>query len=213
MYKVFFNDRVIFISADFKNFPLDNSLVYPLSTRLDAEIAWKSFLEDKDNRDMFLLTSDIEKGKKLFWGLFTVIDAAGGIVTNNHQQLLIILRWGKWDLPKGKAEKNEKPEETAIREVEEECGITRLTNTGFNSSTFHIYEHPRKAGRWVLKQTWWFNMTYEGDEKLVPQTNEGIVEACWVKKSELLEALNNTWSSLKPIFEFVINSEPISSHL
>jgi 8-oxo-dGTP pyrophosphatase MutT (NUDIX family) len=35
----------------------------------------------------------------------------------------MILRLGKWDLPKGKMEKNEEPMICAIREVEEECGI------------------------------------------------------------------------------------------
>ena len=54
------------------------------------------------------------------------VPAAGGIVQNEHREVLFIFRKGKWDLPKGKMEKAERPEVAAIREVEEECGVTGL---------------------------------------------------------------------------------------
>ena len=114
---------------------------------------------------------------------------------------MCIYRWGKWDLTKGKAEKGETIAETAIREVEEECGITNLQNDGFNSLTWHIYEHPRKPGNWILKQTHWFNMRYTGNEELVPQINEDILEAKWFTKSELKIVTENTWASLRPLIE------------
>jgi len=171
MYKVFFNDRVIYIGSNFKNSRLDNSLFYQVSEPQEIGIVWESFLKDADKGEMYLEFVELEYGKELFFGLFTNIVAAGGIVTNNDNQLLCISRWGKWDLPKGKSEKGEETEKTAIREVEEECGISGVVSTGFNSITYHIYEHPRKAGVWILKHTYWYNMIYKGNEKLVPK--------CW----------------------------------
>jgi len=207
MYKVFFNDRVISICSSVKNSRLDNSLYFPVTCVSEAEIAWKSFLIDNEKKDLFLLVEDPDKDKEFFFKLFSVLDAAGGVVLNNSNQLLCISRWGKWDLPKGKMEKREKPEETALREVEEECGISRLEITEFNSITYHIYEHPRKPGCWVLKQTYWFTMFYAGNEVLIPQTKEDIVEAKWFNKSDLEEVTSNTWISLLPILENYINPE------
>jgi hypothetical protein len=40
----------------------------------------------------------------------TIIYAAGGLVLNQNNQLLIIYRLGKWDFPKGKIEKGETAE-------------------------------------------------------------------------------------------------------
>jgi len=207
MYKVFFNDRVILIDSTVKNFLLDNSLYYQITTRADAESAWKSFLSDTLGRDMLLLAEKPESGRDLFFGLFKIIIAAGGVVSNSDNALLCISRWGKWDLPKGKSEKGEKPEETAVREVEEECGISNLLNKGLNSITYHIYEHPRKPGSWILKHTYWYNMDYNGKEELIPQTQEEIIDARWFIKSDLGTVLNNIWASLKPIIENYINSE------
>ena len=45
------------------------------------------------------------------------IKAAGGVVFNANDEVLLIYRRGKWDFPKGKAEKGETIEETALREV------------------------------------------------------------------------------------------------
>src|SRR5699024_126934 len=44
------------------------------------------------------------------------ITAGGGLVYNPNKEILFIYRRGCWDLPKGKAEKNESLEETALRE-------------------------------------------------------------------------------------------------
>jgi len=201
MYKVFFNDRVVLIGSTFKKSLIIKSLVFHVSNMKEVKFAWSTFKSDQQERDLILLTDNPNVGKEMFFSLFSVIDAAGGLVCNLKNQLLCIFRWGKWDLPKGKAEKGEKIEETAIREVEEECGITNLQNDGLNSITWHIYEHPRKHENWMLKQTYWFNMTYGGHQELVPQINEDILEAKWFSKGNLDVVLGNTWASLKPLIE------------
>jgi 8-oxo-dGTP pyrophosphatase MutT (NUDIX family) len=207
MYKVFFNDRAVLIGSTFKKSLIHKSLVYQPSNIKEAELAWSVFKNDLAGRDLILISNDPENMKNMFFSLFLIIGAAGGLVSNTDSQLLCIYRWGKWDLPKGKAEKGEKMEETAIREVEEECGISDLINEGLNSVTFHIYEHPRKPGNWILKQTFWFNMKYEGNQKLVPQINEDIVDAKWFGKSNLGEVVVNTWASLNPLITAWANSE------
>ena len=63
---------------------------------------------------------------KEFKKKLSTIVAAGGIVINKENQILFIFRKGKWDLPKGKIEKNEKIDEGAIREVTEETGIKKV---------------------------------------------------------------------------------------
>src|SRR5215207_6225786 len=68
----------------------------------------------------------LEELKKAFIKKFTYVKAAGGVVINDHAQLLMIHRKGKWDLPKGKLNKGEKLEDCAIREVEEETGLKKL---------------------------------------------------------------------------------------
>jgi 8-oxo-dGTP pyrophosphatase MutT (NUDIX family) len=207
MYKVFFNDRAVLIGSTFKKSLIQKSLVYQPSNITEVKLAWLVFKNDLEGRDLILFCNDHEDMKNMFFSLFVIIDAAGGLVSNSDSQLLSIYRWGKWDLPKGKAEKGEKIEETALREVEEECGISDLKNEGLNSVTYHIYEHPRKPGSWILKQTYWFNMTYSGDQKLVPQMNEDIVDVRWFCKSDLVVVIDNTWASLKPIITDWANSE------
>jgi 8-oxo-dGTP pyrophosphatase MutT (NUDIX family) len=206
MYKVFFNDRAIRIGSTFKKSLIKKNLVIQVSFLEQMESAWFDFRNDLEGRDLFLLTDYPDEGLKLFFNLFSLVDAAGGLVLNSEGQLLCIYRWGKWDLPKGKAEKGEKMEETASREVEEECGITGLLNNGLNTITYHIYEHPRKPDYWIMKQTFWYNMTYAGNQVLVPQLNEDIVEAKWFSKSEIGNVIENTWASIKPLITEWANS-------
>jgi 8-oxo-dGTP pyrophosphatase MutT (NUDIX family) len=47
------------------------------------------------------------------------IIAAGGLVFNDRNELLMIYRRGFWDLPKGKLDPGERIEACAIREVQE----------------------------------------------------------------------------------------------
>ena len=51
------------------------------------------------------------------------IIAAGGLVFNDKNELLMIFRRGKWDLPKGKLDEGEDIEDCAVREVKEETGL------------------------------------------------------------------------------------------
>ena len=59
----------------------------------------------------------------VFQATFKVIEAAGGMVQNEPNEILFIFRHDKWDLPKGKIEEEKAKKWLALREVKEECGI------------------------------------------------------------------------------------------
>lgn len=132
--------------------------------------------------------------------LTKVIEAAGGVVKNSEGKILLIFRNGKWDLPKGKIEKGETPEQAAVREVEEECGITGLKITRSLAPSFHTYKDGEKL---ILKKTWWFEMTTTDKSKLVPQHEEGITKVEWRDRSGLQEAMKNTFHSVAEVIRTV----------
>lgn len=120
---------------------------------------------------------DLAALKKAFYKKFTVIQAAGGLVLNEKKELLMIFRRGKWDLPKGKLDKGETLEECAVREVEEETGLQQVKLHTPLLVTYHTYHEGTK---FILKESYWFNMTVRGEQKLVPQTTEDIHAIQWV---------------------------------
>jgi len=136
---------------------------------------------------------------KAFNNMFTRIEAAGGIVRSLENEYLFIRRLGKWDLPKGKLHKKETANTGAIREVTEETGLTGLSITEKLPSTFHIYTD--RKGKEVLKETFWFEMTCERNQILIPQTEEDITEVRWFTADELHIPLHNTYASLKNLLE------------
>ena len=144
----------------------------------------------------------------LFKSIFTFVKAAGGVVWRDDK-LLFIFRDGKWDLPKGKADDGETIENTAIREVEEECGISNLQIVKKLSSTFHIYKSPHSKLRneYIFKETVWFEMSYSGNDLGTPQSDEGITELRWLNRSELNLVLDNTYENIKEIILYFCRME------
>jgi 8-oxo-dGTP pyrophosphatase MutT (NUDIX family) len=149
-----------------------------------------------------LLHEDLDKLKKKFIKHFQLIEAAGGIVVNEKNQLLFIYRLDKWDLPKGKIEKGEGIETAALREIEEETGLTHLTIKNKIGETYHTYN---AFGKHFFKITHWFNVTCSSNQTLVPQTSENIEEIKWFTKKEVAIPLINTYPSIKDILNQYLN--------
>ena len=131
----------------------------------------------------------ITENWKDFCSRYTLIEAAGGIVYNNQDELLMIFRNGKWDLPKGKLEQGETKQHCAIREVEEECGVSGLNIIKQVPNTYHTYFDNDES---ILKTTYWYLMTTDYSGNLKPQKNEGITKVSWTDKGlNVLERLLN----------------------
>jgi 8-oxo-dGTP pyrophosphatase MutT (NUDIX family) len=149
-----------------------------------------------------------DEGKvwKQFRKSFKELPAAGGFVQNSEGAFLFIRRLGVWDLPKGKIEKKESPESAAVREVEEECGISGIKIVRPLDSTYHIYRSPwiKKDNNLVLKETKWFLMNYSGNEIPVPQSEEDIEEVRWFALSEFEWVIQQTYASLAELIRKTI---------
>lgn len=198
MYKVFINDKVIFFTKNSKLLSdMENVLVLHYFDNSISTMLVNFLKNDGKLKHLVFLTPTPDKDFDSFKNNFEMIIAAGGKVSNTDGKILFIFRLGKWDLPKGKVEEGETLEVSAIREVEEECGISNLTILNHLKDTYHIYELNDKL---VLKQSVWYEMKTDDTSKLIPQTEENITDARWMNDEEIQnEVLKNTYPSIREI--------------
>ena len=123
------------------------------------------------------------------------IIAAGGLVLNEANELLLIFRRGFWDLPKGKLDPNESIAECAIREVSEETGVNNIHLGNLITITTHEY-FDKYIKSDVKKETHWYYMKVDGKPNLIPQTTEDITAIEWTKKQNLTVRLSNTYPTI-----------------
>lgn len=145
---------------------------------------------------------DLEALKKAFYKKFTIVLAAGGLVENEKNEILIIHRRGKWDLPKGKLDKGEKLEACAVREVEEETGLKNIELTAPLMITYHTYH---EGTRFILKESHWYSMKVKGKQLLVPQTEEDIHDIKWVAAADLAPYQKDSFPSVTDVLETWLN--------
>ena len=140
--------------------------------------------------------NNLDELKKAFLKKFTLVHAAGGFIKNEKNELLVIYRKGKWDLPKGKMDKGETAEVCVVREVKEETGLKNVQLVAPLTTTYHTYH---EGSRFILKETLWFKMMADSKQELVPQKEEDINEVKWVNEKELKECLKNSWHAIEDI--------------
>jgi 8-oxo-dGTP pyrophosphatase MutT (NUDIX family) len=128
---------------------------------------------------------------------FRVVRAAGGVVTNDRGELLMIRLRNRWDLPKGHIEEGEDSHTAALREVEEETKIkAEALDSEPLATTWHAYNI---YGPWELKSTDWWRMRTSEENAPQPQNEEGITEVRWMDGEARAEALNNTYETIKEV--------------
>lgn len=110
--------------------------------------------------------------------------SAGGIIVSvkNGQRYILLMKdmKGLWTFPKGKIEEGEDLQQTALREIEEEVGVKRLTF--ISELTPVMYWYFRKGA--IRKTVHYFLFRSATLQKVKVQTEEGITEAAWVPWEE-----------------------------
>lgn len=129
---------------------------------------------------------------------FNHIEAAGGVVFNSSNEVLLIKRFGRWDLPKGKVEVGEPVADAAVREVQEETGLKQVELVKPIITTYHTYT---VNGKPMLKSTYWYAMRCNVANELIPQVEEGIEQVKWVKRSDLYLYLSDSYPSLMAVIK------------
>jgi 8-oxo-dGTP pyrophosphatase MutT (NUDIX family) len=196
--KIYFNNKPLFlcdaITEELEPYRHHDDAVYidELNTHTVKSMLHEMQL-DKVHAGIFY-HPNLDELKKAFWRKFTIIQAGGGLVENGHNEILIIYRRGKWDLPKGKLDEGETIEQCAVREVEEECGLTNIQLGPLLLTTYHTYNESGKA---ILKESHWYKMKVPGSPQLVPQTAEDIHEVKWIAKTGFAAIMSKTFPSIK----------------
>ena len=192
MYKVFFNESLL--TFDIESNPEAKNILFYHESQFDEAF---HLLSNSDVKHINIFSDDIESLWQKFTQYYRVIKAAGGIVRNSNDEILFIYRLGKWDLPKGKMEEGESIEESAIREIEEECSITSLSINKFLTPTYHIYFQKG----YIIKETFWFDVQYNGLEEPKPQIEEGIEKVVWINKNNTSELMENSYPNIKLLID------------
>lgn len=201
MYKVFVNEKKLLLSKQSEN--LEKTLGYENVTSLEIAL---DLLENTSVKELNVFGENIDEIWLQFQSLFRIIEAAGGIVNNPQGDILFIKRLGKWDLPKGKMEKGESREESAVREIEEETGLRDVELVTFINTTYHIYVE--RNGDKILKCTHWFEMNFNGEDTSKPQIEEGITEVAWKNTAQIEEEVfPSTFKNIKLIINEFWNTK------
>jgi 8-oxo-dGTP pyrophosphatase MutT (NUDIX family) len=202
MYKVHFENRFIIISSE-----PDRLQKYGLFHKFyDTNELYKlinNFQQDKSIISLNIYGTDIKHLWRIFRIYFTEVEAAGGLVKHTSGKYLFIERRGKWDLPKGHVEPGETPEACALREVNEECGITGHIIVKSLEPSYHTYAW---EGISYLKRTSWFLMNYDGTMIADPQVDEGISNVEWLLPDEISKIKSGAWLSLSDLINLSVLS-------
>ena len=197
------NTSVILTTQRPKRFPNQDKSILNLSykTKIDLLDIITYIERNPILKEVYIFGEDSTKLLDDFKVHYQFLTAAGGMVLNKEQKVLMIYRHDRWDLPKGKREKGEDIENTAIREVEEETGIDQLSIDKHLVNTFHTFiksGYGKRAKR-VLKETHWYLMNCKSPNQGIPQTEEGISKVEWVPLDTVKTYMDQTYSSIKSV--------------
>ena len=205
MYKIYINDTP-FILIDTKALPASplNDEKNMLARYTGNHRMLPNYIDmlEKNTRfdSLTLFSGNYDKLVADFKRHYTIIEAAGGLVLNEENEMLFIYRRGSWDLPKGKIDEGEDPPTAAIREVQEETGIQNVKITQSVGETWHTYRTAK--GKRILKKTYWYLMQTT-DRELTPQTEEDIEIAEWINKDDFLASAKKAYNNIIEILRKV----------
>jgi 8-oxo-dGTP pyrophosphatase MutT (NUDIX family) len=200
--KIYFNDKPLYLCDEF-NEEISNYAHHDDAVFIDefSSAAVNSMIHEMRQQKVhagIFYHEKLEALKKAFWKKFILILAGGGLVQNEKEELLLMLRRGKWDLPKGKLDKGESLEQCAVREVKEETGLVSVKLKKFLLVTYHTYD---ESGKHFLKESHWYRMAADGNQKLIPQKTEQITKLQWTSEKEIMALVKNTYPSILDVIK------------
>jgi 8-oxo-dGTP pyrophosphatase MutT (NUDIX family) len=200
MYKININEQLLILSQDSYGATSEDILHIEYSGQSINLLKIIHLLEESTINYSYvnIYNNDLKRLWDDFQGICKIIAAAGGIVESNTGKILAIHRRGSWDLPKGKIENGETIEAAAIREVEEETGITVLELKKKITTTYHTYR--TKSGKLVLKPSHWYHML-AAEGELTPQVEEDIEQAVWIDREVLLNKNEPIYTTIVEVIQ------------
>ncbi|MEP7268497.1 MAG: NUDIX domain-containing protein [Saprospiraceae bacterium] len=197
-YKIWVNTSwMVFLSTkEYKNRDIDDPIYLLLRDPKTNQI--NGILHQMQSGLIQFPTVILSRNRKSLWNKFlhdsNRVFAAGGLIKREDEKYLFFYRRGSWDLPKGKVDKKETFKQAALREVNEEVGLT-CTILKKMPITFHTYILKDKL---VLKQTYWYEMSCKrGQVRL--QHEEDIEKSKWVSKDKVNLVLKNIYPNLSSL--------------
>lgn len=201
---VFVNDKPFrFVDAyEAEEWKGNTRSIFIAEQEMNVEDALTELEETPSHPGFIYLAANPGVAWQLLISYCTLIEASGGLVVNEGNEYLVIFRKGRWDLPKGKLDYDETPEQAGIREVEEECGVKGLNIISALEKTFHTYTQKKKR---FLKKTHWYLMKAP-KQPLVPQEDEHIEKAEWMSAEKIkVTVFQNSYAS---VVELLKNNLP-----
>lgn len=202
--KIYFNNKPLFltdkIDSDLQEYTHHEDTV--IIDELSAP-AINSMIHEMKSEKIhagILVHDDLQELKTKVFRKFQMVPAAGGLVQNENDEILMIFRRGIWDLPKGKLDDGESIEACAIREVMEETGLKKVKLIKPLVITYHTYE---ESGHHILKDSHWYLMRSDSKERLVPQLEEQIEEIRWVSPGEIDEYAKKTFPAIRDVLNAI----------
>lgn len=200
IYKIFINEIPVIIregntGEEMQQYPELNP-VYFFTQKKEIQKTFDLIEKGGHMKSLTIIGDDARNIRRFIFRDYTKVKAAGGLVYNDKNEILMIFRHGMWDLPKGKIDAGERKRMAALREVREETGLRKLNILKKLGKTYHTYT---VQSRKILKVTHWYLMLSDDMQTLTPQHEEGIEIVKWVNEEDLPEKLKKTWSSIREV--------------
>ncbi|MBI2659617.1 NUDIX domain-containing protein [Candidatus Woesearchaeota archaeon] len=124
--------------------------------------------------------------------------SCGAVVFKRYKDgikyLLLHYESGHWDFPKGNQEKNEKEEQTALREIKEETGLENVEFVdGFRETVTYYYKRDNET---IFKEVAFFLAQSATDEVTISKEHIGYA---WLNYGHALKKL--TFSNAKELLK------------
>lgn len=138
------------------------------------------------------------------------IHAAGGLVIDESNRVLLIYKDGKWDLPKGIIESCDTSDVTAMKETSEETGLDINTLNVLSEliPTHHISKY--KKINYLKKVDWFLLQCTDSTQNFRPQKEEGIIHCQWFQPWEIANVLDQSATRIQYLIKFWLKTKKLS---